>query len=74
MFTLGIILLIAGCVLSIWCKLKTREEIRALAPQWVLLRNSAIEEIETRKRIRKKDAVILMVIGGLIVLVTAVFN
>lgn len=74
MFTLGIILLILGCVMKIWFRLNHREETRSLAPQNILLRNSAIQMIQEKKRKGMFDANVFLIIGTVLVLITAVFN
>ncbi len=74
MFTLGIILLISGCVLWMWTKLSTRYETKALGPMNVRVRNIELFLMQERKRKHWVDSRILMILGAIIVLVTALFN
>jgi|GEM_PF-1518356 hypothetical protein len=74
MFTLGIILLTIGGILKIWIKLSTREETRALSPQTISQRTSAIQLMKQRKRYGFIDSNILIAIGSILVLITAIFN
>ena len=74
MFTLGIVLLTLGCIIKICMKLSTREETKALSPQPVGQRSSAIEMMRLRKRSGIIDANLLIILGALLTLVTAVFN
>ncbi|MDE6400738.1 MAG: hypothetical protein K2M27_01735 [Muribaculaceae bacterium] len=55
-------------------KLSTREETKALSPQPVGQRSSAIEMMRLRKRSGIIDANLLIILGALLTLVTAVFN
>lgn len=74
MFTLGILLLAIGCVLRIWVKLSSRQEIRALNPMNVRVRNIELFLLKERKRNGWKDSSILIILGSIIVLITALFN
>ena len=74
MFTLGIILLVLGSILKVWFRLNHRIARQSLTPRPVLLRMSALEDIDLRKKRGVFDANILLLIGTILVLVTAVFN
>ena len=50
MFTFGIILLIAGCVLWMWVKLSTRHETKTLGPMNVRVRNIELFLLEAKEK------------------------
>lgn len=74
MFTLGIIFLVVGFILRIWMKLSVRHETRAMSPRSVSERSSAIDVMWRDRRFWVVDSRLLIGIGALLVLLTAVFN
>ncbi len=74
MFTLGIVMLAIGCILRIHTRVSSRNYERALAPRNIYLRHSTIQDLKQSTRRRFTDANILLAIGVILILVTAVFN
>ena len=74
MYILGILLLLIGAVLKIWVKLSTREEMRALTPQNVLMRRQEVELIQNKKYLGRVDSTILIVLGIVFTAIAALFN
>lgn len=63
-----------GCVLWMWTKLTTRQEIKALGPMNVRLRDIEITLLKDRKKRGWTDSRILMTVGLIITLISALFN
>lgn len=74
MFALGSLLFIMGCVVWIWTKLSTRYETKALGPMNIRLRNIELHFLRLRKRNGWVDSRIMMILGGVIAIITALFN
>ncbi len=74
MFTLGITLIIIGAVLRIYLKTKAHHVARTLAPQFVRQRNTELYLLKSSQTPANVAAVLLMLSGAAIVLLTGVFN
>lgn len=74
MFTLGIVMLVIGCILRIHTRISSRNFVRAMAPRNIILHNSTMQDLKQTTHRRLTDANILLLIGTILILVTAVFN
>lgn len=73
-FSLGILLLVAGAMMVMMATLKTRQSIRALSPRRVSHRTAAIELMKRDRRKGVTDGTVIMCVGAVMVLITAVLN
>lgn len=73
-FSLGILLAVAGAMMVMMTSLKARQGIRNLSPQRVSHRSAAIEIMMREKRKGLTDGTIIMVAGFILILITSVLN
>lgn len=74
MFEAGIIIFLLGCVVRILLRLGTHTEARALAPQRVGERISAIKLMKQKRRLAFGESTVMLIIGTLLILIYGVFN
>lgn len=74
MFTLGIILLAVGLVLRMVLKMAERRDVRYMSPLPMSQRTYNLRNLKRQRRAGFIDSNLMILVGALLILHTAVFN